>query len=227
MDTLLYEKETSPKEKRLNNMLGKTYAENINSGKNKGLVKKLIKDIGEDAFGYFKSIPFIFDLKVLYFSPKRHYFYHPSEFSNLDAIINLRKINVIKDREDFINNIFQLLPVGGYFIGSYKDYRYDLLNKRSILGSRYAFRFFYRLNNKMLAVPGVRNLFYSINSDYSESLTMKDIRRFFQKNGFSIVNVQRIDELTYFLLIKTQHDSSKQQWYKSIFKKKNTMIIEL
>lgn len=228
MDSLLYETEISSKRERTKKVQLKSIVKNNNFEMNESLKKKLLKDVGAGAFGYFQSMPFIFNLKVLYISPSRHYFYQPSEFSDIDVVINLRLINTIADLNHYMENITQILPFGGYYIGSFKDYKSELKNKKGFPGYKMLLRTVFRLNNRLIALmPGIRQFYYFLDCDYVQPLSLKDLKRHFRHYGFSFVNVHHHESGYYFLLTRVNQESEEFSFMRLFRKKKKTMIIEL
>ena len=87
------------------------------------LVDTISKEVGSNVCNYINEH---FDLSqinsILYASPNQ-YNYELLDFDNIRAIINLRKINHIRNINDFLSSINKLLPDAGIYVGCVETYQ--------------------------------------------------------------------------------------------------------
>ncbi len=55
------------------------------------------------------------------FPSRFHYYYDSEELKNVKTVVNLRKLNLIKDLNSFFNNVSMILPKKTDFIGCFAD----------------------------------------------------------------------------------------------------------
>jgi hypothetical protein len=119
------------------------------------------------------------DLIVL--SSRKHYFYDENDLKRVRVLVNLRKLNMIKHLDMFLNTLVRILPPDTSFMGCFSDNN-DVINKS--VGSRLS-RFYGRLNN-------------FLDGKTYRNMTVNDVRGLLERNGFEVDNMTVMSGQTYF-----------------------------
>lgn len=133
---------------------------------------------GKNFFHYLKNFNLSKEPDILILPPNSHYFYDESDLKKVKTLINLKRLNLIKDLDDFFLNLISILPANVNFIGCFSDRK--TVNRNGFLSKLSA-----RLYN-LLDYKTVHNL---DNNAVSQLL---------EKWGFSIVDMTEVNGLTYF-----------------------------
>jgi len=116
------------------------------------------------------------DLMVL---PLNHlYYYDGDDLKTVSTIINLKKLNLIKDMDTFLQTLSHILPPNVNFLGCFSD-------SKNIKGPGLMLRLYVRLNNLL-------------DSKTDRLLDQKEVSGILAKYGFKIVDMTEIDGLTFF-----------------------------
>jgi hypothetical protein len=140
---------------------------------------RLPAEAGKFFFNYLKRFNLTGDRNLFVLPPANHYYYDKRELRRVRTLVNLRKLNLIDDINDFLNTLFLFLPPNANFVGCFSDSRTAL--KRDGLLSDLSTR----LNN----IIDSRTVHYLDKNNTGEIL---------EKNGFKVVDMMETDELTYF-----------------------------
>jgi hypothetical protein len=133
---------------------------------------------GKNFFRYLKRFNLSKESNLLILPPNKHFFYDKNELKDVSTLINLRKLNLIKDLDTFLKSLILVLPPYTNFVGCFSD------NKTN--GSYYFIsEWLTKFNN-----------FIDLKTDHN--LDKKDITRLLEKWGFSVVDMTEINGLTYF-----------------------------
>jgi hypothetical protein len=145
-------------------------------------VATLISEGGVNFFRYLKKrgMSGMTDLIVL--SSKSHYYYDENDLKRVRVLVNLRKLNVIKHLDMFLNTLVRILPPDTSFIGYFSDHK-------SARGSVSYGSSFARLYNSF-------NNFLDGRTDRRMNTT--DVRELLERNGFEVENMTTMNGHTYF-----------------------------
>jgi hypothetical protein len=140
---------------------------------------------GKNLFRYLKSFNLSGESDLLILPPNAHYYYDKDDLKNVRTIINLRKLNYIKDLDLFFKTLIQILPANVNFVGCYSD-------RKS--GSRKGFLtgLSYRVTN-------------FLDSRTNHFLDKKEVTHLLTKWGFNIIDMTESNGLTYFYSQKANH----------------------
>jgi len=166
------------------------------------LYNDLLDEAGQDVVYYLECYNLIQSGNFILLSSKRHYLYGPDELKQLKTLINLKLINQGEQITFCLKTMNRVLPTKGFFVGRFLDYkcyeRHILQTYPSVLG--HVLLFIGWLDNKVIPLlPLISWLHYKVNPKKIKFLTTLKMRKLLEKNGFMLVDVREIRELTYFI----------------------------
>jgi uncharacterized protein Smg (DUF494 family) len=133
---------------------------------------------GVTFFQYLKKFHLFREPELLILSPNIHFYYDESDLKEVKTFILLRKLNLIKDLDNFVKTLSLMLPPGVNFVGCFSD-------------------------NKTLKwdgfVSNISNKITNILDFKTDNLLDKDdVRHLLEKYGFKIVDITQMNELILF-----------------------------
>jgi hypothetical protein len=146
-------------------------------------VLSLITDVGLNFFRFLKSLGISGESNLVILSSKDNYFCDESELKNARIIINLKRLNLIKHLDLFLNSLVRILPPDISFIGYFSD---DVR----------------RNENDIKTCPIIGNLkkaFHFFGSGRNHILNRSEVTEILEKNGFKTINMKKMNGLTYFI----------------------------
>jgi hypothetical protein len=169
--------------------LNNTYSKNGETYENKDSVSSekpsfnplnfgLTAEGGKNFFRYLKSFNLSQEPDIMILPPNQHYYYDETDLKNVRTLINLKKLNLIKDLDTFLNNLISLLPSDANFIGCFSDSK---SHKKNRLLSGLSSRF---IN------------FIDLKTDHI--IGKNDISNLLEKYGFKLVDMTEMNGLTFF-----------------------------
>ena len=153
----------------------------INAGFNRSIFT-LITSVGVNFFRYLKSLGISGRTDLIVLSSKRQYYCDKNDLKNARILINLRKLNLIKHLDLFLNSLVRILPPDTNFIGFFSENRTHEEKKFTV--SRLSGVIF-----RIKKILGFRTYKVMNKHEVSEIL---------EKNGFKIDNMTKMNGLTYF-----------------------------
>jgi hypothetical protein len=181
--------EEIPVKKRVDVRSEKTYSATIGGRKSPArvtgfsdTVRTLISEGGVNFFRYLKKrgMSGVTDLIVL--SSKKHYYYDENDLKRVRVLVNLRRLNVIKHLDMFLNTLVRILPPDASFIGYFSDHK--AAEENGSHGSRFA-RLYNRFNN-------------FLDGRTDRKMNTSDVRELLERNGFEVENMTTMNGHTYF-----------------------------
>jgi hypothetical protein len=133
---------------------------------------------GVNLFRYLKSLNLSRETNLLFLPSSHHYFYDEDDLKNVRLIVNLRRLNLIKDPNKFLLNLSRILPVDINFIGCFSE-------SSNVNWDGFLSGFSSMVNN-----------FLDLKTD--NKMDRKDVSDLLQKFGFEVLNMTEINGLTYF-----------------------------
>jgi hypothetical protein len=152
----------------------------IHSGRyrNNPALVDLVAEGGESLFRYLKSLNLSSEPNLLVLPSNHHYFYDEEDLKDVRTLINLRKLNLIRDPEKFLQNLSKILPEGMNFIGCFsEDNNYNWEGFFSGLSLRFV---------------------NFLDSKTDNRMNKKDVSDLLGKYGFKVIDMTEINGLTYF-----------------------------
>jgi hypothetical protein len=129
-------------------------------------------------FNYLKNFKLIQDPDILIIYPDHFFYFDKNDFKAIKTLLILKKLNLIKDVESFLESLHNILPLDVIFIGCFSDYR---TIKANGLVSRLT-----------------KNVINLLDSKTDSEMDKKYVSALLLKNGFKIVDMTEMNELVYF-----------------------------
>jgi hypothetical protein len=142
------------------------------------VMSDLIAEGGENFFNYLEWHGLTNEDNMLVLSSRHHYYYDPNELQAVTTLINVKKLNLIKHLDTFLNSIEHVLSPESNFIGCFSDWK---TQKGTGLTSRMYKGFINFIDSK-------------IDVDYDK----KDVSKLLESHGFKVMDMTEINGLTYF-----------------------------
>jgi lipopolysaccharide/colanic/teichoic acid biosynthesis glycosyltransferase len=174
----------------------------------------ITKESGPDVYNYF-SEHLKMDSKSVYLTSTANPFNIENlNGRNLPAIINLRKINDFKHINKFFEAVNRKLCDAGTFIGAFETNRQRELriSKRiPIFIRQFIVLLDFIINRIIPEIPGISNLYFSITKGLKQSISKAEVLGRLVSCGFEIIEYKEINNLTYFVTLKTGEPSYNQE----------------
>jgi hypothetical protein len=133
---------------------------------------------GKNFFLYLKNLNLLKDRDLLILSTSSHFYYDENELKNVRTLINLKKLNLIKDLDTFLRTVFQVLPANANFIGCFSESETHNFSE-----------FFSGLTSRF------NNL---LDSRTDRTMNKQDVTKLLEKYGFKVVDMTEMNGLTFF-----------------------------
>lgn len=143
------------------------------------VIEKQIAKGEENFIDYLLWLGLANEPNLLVLSSGRHYYYDYEDLKGVRALINLKKMNLIKKLDDFLFTVYNVLSPKTDFIGCFSDCK-----------TQKGISLFSRIRKKFINFLDLRT--------YIE-IDKKDISRLLESHGFKIIDMTEINGLTYFL----------------------------
>jgi len=138
----------------------------------------LLAEGGENFFNYLEWHGLSNEDNLLVLSSRHHYYYDPNELQSITTLINVKKLNLIKHLDNFLQSIVHVLSPESNFIGCFSDWK---TQKGIGITSRMYRGFINFLDAK-------------IDADFDR----KDVSKLLESHGFKVMDMTEINGLTYF-----------------------------
>jgi hypothetical protein len=142
------------------------------------VMSDLIDEGGENFFNYLEWHGLTNDDNMLVLSSRHHFYYDPNELQSVTTLINVKKLNLIKHLDSFLQSIVYVLSPESNFIGCFSDWKSQ---KGTGITSRMYKGFINFLDAK-------------IDVDFDQ----KDVLKLLESHGFRVMDMTEINGLTYF-----------------------------
>ena len=163
------------------------------------------KEAGEEVYNYFHELGVFNTKDVLILSSRHSFSYDEAYLKNIRTIFNLKQINKLPKVNSLFLKINRILPENGYYIGCYDDI-YIAQKKLESQVSRPFVRILlwiiYSLPHVILNLPIISILSSAIGISYNRSLSLKDVQKIMNKNGFNVVLTKSFNNRTFFIAKK-------------------------
>jgi hypothetical protein len=177
----------------------------ISRNDNKAILDILTAEGREDFRRYIECTGIGRNQNVVVLSSLHNYFYDAEEMQNVNAVINLKEINQIKNIKNFLHSIFHILPQRSNFIGCFVDNEHSGNTEATNKLSDYQ-----KNKNNQEIENGIASRFTFLNMVYNlmdsktnKHLSKNNVEILLEGHGFKIRNMTEINGLTYFLAQKT------------------------
>ena len=143
------------------------------------VIDDLIKKSDERLFDYLQWHGLANEPNLLVLPSSNHYFYDLEDLKGVSALINQKKLNLVKELNDFLNTVYNILSPKTKFIG-YFSARKD---KKGV-----------SLSSKMY-----KKFINFLNSRYEIEIDKEYLLKLLESHGFKVMDMTEINGLTYFL----------------------------
>jgi hypothetical protein len=171
------EKTGRTSEKRVRTNMSQARNSSDNNRRNSVPVKN-DSEVDENFLNYLTWHGLANEDKLLVLSSKLHYYYDYEELKEVTTLINLKKLNLIKHLDDFLQTLYSGLSPETNFIGCFSDRKTE---KSAGMTSRFYKRFINFLDAR-------------IDLD----IDRKDFSKRLESHGFKVMDMTEINGLTYF-----------------------------
>lgn len=178
------------------------------------LEKTIIKEADSEVLAYISEH---LDLKTYYKSiiltTNSSSYIDEVDFNNVHAIINLTRVNYTQHPNKLFRAVNTLLPDGGIYIGRLETYgeRKDKIYHH--FGQRLG-RFFWMLDfvlhRVIPRIPYLDDLYYYLTNGLFHALSRTEVLGRLVYCGFEIIDFATINDLSYFVAMKTHEPTEKQ-----------------
>jgi len=142
-------------------------------------VQSRLKDEGgENFYEYLDWLGMTDESDIIVLPLTQHYYYDYDDLKAVNTLVNLRRLNLIKNLDGFIGSLKDMLKPGASFIGCFADSKSE----------RYT-----GIPSKMY--KGILNI---IDSKTDSDLDLESVSRRLEKNGFRLLDMTEFSDLTYF-----------------------------
>jgi hypothetical protein len=153
-----------------------------------------------DLISYVEWLGLSGEKNTLVLSSQRHYYYDAEEIKNIKCVINLKKLNLIKDLKSFLHSLFQALPPKSFFIGCFvdnnKNNSFDLKEGSSSAKNKSNSE---AVDNGITSrIPLLNMLFSYMDLKTNNYLSIDSIKTTIGFHGFKVVDMTELNGLTYF-----------------------------
>jgi len=150
--------------------------------RNNPVFDNLASEGGENFFHYINWLGLARDPNLMILSSIHHYYYDFNELKGVQTLINLKQLNQVSHIDNFLNNVFRVLPVRANFIGCFKDTKIHR-------GMALPFYQSFRLLNGFINI---------IDSKTDRFMSRKNVIRLLESHDFRIIDMTEISRVTYF-----------------------------
>lgn len=114
--------------------------------------------------------------KLLILSSKLHYYYDYEELKEVTTLISLKKLNLVKHLDDFLQSIYSGLSPKANFVGCFAD----------------------RKSEKSITTRFYKRFINFLDAKIDTEIDKKHISKSFESHGFKVMDMTEINGLTYF-----------------------------
>ena len=154
----------------------------MDEDQNNPVFDNLVAEGGENFYHYINWLGLTKDPNLMILSSIHHYYYDFNELKGVRTLVNLKQLNQINHLDNFLNNVFRVLPPKSNFIGCFKDNKIH----RGITAPIYQS---FRLLSSLINV---------IDSRTDRFLSRKYVIKVLESHDFRISDMTEIRDITYF-----------------------------
>jgi hypothetical protein len=203
-------KTTTTKRKSADNQrVEKTPRRRYATGKSNEIVsvqEKLALEGHEDFYNYLDWLGLAKKPDLLILTSSHHYYFEIDDLKNIKVVVNLKKLNTVRNLKDFLQEIYYVLPNKCHFIGNFTDNR-----KHNIfIPAKKTKNHPEEQPSEPEMNTGLWNSFWKVMYDIIDSktnryMTERSVRTLLTETGFKVLDITEFNGLTYFC---TQKDKS-------------------
>ena len=172
------------------------------------IIDAITEEAGAEVCSYINEHYDLSNTSSVLFASSKQYSYELLDFDNLRVIINLKKINQTKNINEFLRSINKLLPDSGLYIGCVESYadRKTRISQNSKFKTTAKIKIFVDsiLNHFIPRVPFIKNIYKFITKGKFFTISLAETLGRSVYCGFNIIEYKRINNLSYFVVMKTK-----------------------
>jgi hypothetical protein len=153
-----------------------------------------------DFVNYLEWLGFSNDLNLVVLSSVHHYYYDAEEMKNVRTLVNLIELNEIKQVNDFIYSVFNLIPSKSYFIGCFvdnqKNNKYSFKNTN--ISTNHSKDSEAVENGISSRIPFLNVLYNLLDAKINKYLSKNEVAQMLSDRGFRVVDMTELNGITYF-----------------------------
>jgi hypothetical protein len=167
---------------------------------NREAIKTLMAEGGEGYYNYVDWVGLIKDPDLMVLSGVHHYYFDNDDMKNINTLVNLKQLNLVKNINAFIHSIYSIMPPKSNFIGCFLDNKiqYDFAYSNTLSQ--------YQARNKVdpfengitSRIPFLNTMYNLMDSKTDNYLTKDNVSQLLVKQGFKIEDMTELNGLTYF-----------------------------
>jgi hypothetical protein len=142
------------------------------------VMDNLIAEGGENFLNYLNRLGLVNDSNTLVLPSNQHYYYDNSELQGVTTLINMKKLNMIRHLDSFLDTLCNVMAPKTNFIGCFSDSDNQKNNG-----------FYSRMR---------KGLINFLDSKTDNDIDRKDVSRILETQGYKIMDMTVINGLTYF-----------------------------
>jgi hypothetical protein len=142
------------------------------------VINDLIAEGGESFLNYLECNGLATEDNTLVLSSKHHFYYDPNELESITTLINVKKLNMIKHLDAFLQSIVHVLSPESNFIGCFSDWK---TQKDNGLSSR--------------MYKGLLNF---LDAKIDVEFDRKEVSKLLESHGLRVIDMREINGMTYF-----------------------------
>lgn len=142
----------------------------------------LVAEGGVNFFHYIDWLNLAKDPNLMILSSLHHYYYDFNELRGIKTLINVKTLNQINHIDNFLNNVFRVLPPKANFVGSFIDNKI----RRGVATPIYQS---FRLLNRLINI---------LDAKTEKFVSRKKVLKLLDTHGFKVIDMTEIDGVTYF-----------------------------
>lgn len=145
-------------------------------------IVNMIAEGGDNFFRYLKNFGLNKEKNLMVLSSSHHYYYDETDLRNIKTLVNLKKLNMMKHLDIFLQTLFRILPQDANFVGCFSDSGAGRSTRSIIPNPSGLFdRFINFLDSKT---------YYQMNK--------VKVAEMLEAHGFEIIDMTELNGVTYF-----------------------------
>jgi hypothetical protein len=154
----------------------------------------------EEFSDYIAGLGFAAEPGLLVIPPRNHYFYDFEELKRVKILVNLMKLNHVRELKGFLRKLSELLHGQASFVGCFIDDRsrdrYSL-KSRGLAGMTSESQESYE-NGIESRIPFINRIYGFIDAKTDRYLTRRAVVSLLNEFGFQVLNMTEMEGVTYF-----------------------------
>lgn len=168
-------------------------------------INDLIDEGGDSFYNYVEWRGLIKDPDLIVLSSVHHYFFDNNELKNINTIINIKQLNLIKNIDLFFRSVFSVVPPKSNLIGCFLDNKtqHHLANN-NILSQYHTKNKIDPFENGITSrIPFLNMVYNLMDSKTNRYMTRRNVSSLLEGQHFKVLDMTELNGLIYFHSQKT------------------------